>query len=226
MTLKNRKIQAILIISVLGLAFLIWGSVSAAIGNYAKTQVPIDPDADMLHLLQTEMANPSISIDVKNADRPRLEEILMVETQRAGAISKQQLGLQANSTPFPMPSGPFGTWKASDGINNNPPIPMHTSDAVLKNSWVKTIGNDTFLVYAGVLADDPSQGLVYVKSPNAVSFHKILSPVKTGALKIISYTNLVLTLQSEKGDLIYFDAQKEQFSQNTNMPDSPATAYP
>ena len=140
MMLRNRKIQSILLVVFLGLAFLIWSNVSAAIGINAKTQVPIDPDADMLHLLQTEMANPSISIDVKNADRPRLEEILMVETQRAGAISKQQLGLQANSTPFPMPSGPFGTWKASDGINNNPPIPMHTSDAVLKNSWVKTIG--------------------------------------------------------------------------------------
>ena len=71
-----------------------WSNVSAAIGNNAKTQVPIDPDADMLHLLQTEMANPSISNDVKNADRPRLEEILSVETQRAEAISRQQLGSQ------------------------------------------------------------------------------------------------------------------------------------
>jgi len=226
MTLRNRKIQAILTIVVLGLAFLIWSNVSVAIGNNTKTQVPLDPDADILHLLQTEMANPSINASVKNADRARLEELLMVETQRAEAISKQQLGLQANSTPFPTPSGPFGTWKASDGINNNPPIPMHTSDGVLKNSWVKTIGNDTYLVYAGVLADDPSQGIVYVKGPHAVSFHKILSPVKSGALKIISYTNLVLTLQSEKGDLIYFDAQKEQFIENANTPISPATAYP
>ncbi len=226
MMLRNRKISSILLVVFLGLAFVIWSNVYAAIGNNAKTQVPIDPDADMLHLLQTEMANPSISNDVKNADRPRLEEILSVETQRAEAISRQQLGLQANSTPFPTPSGPFGIWRASDGINNNPPIPMHTSDAVLKNSWVKTIGNDTYLVYAGVLADDPSQGLVYVKSSDAVSFHKILSPVKSGALKIIGNTNLVLTLQSEKGNIIYFDAQKEQFIQNKINLTLPATAYP
>ena len=76
MMLRNRKIQSILLVVFLGLAFLIWSNVSAAIGINAKTQVPIDPDADMLHLLQTEMANPSISTDVKNADRPRLEEIL------------------------------------------------------------------------------------------------------------------------------------------------------
>ena len=226
MTLKNRKFQAIIIISVLGLALLIWSSVSAAIGINANTQVPIDPYAKIIHAYQTDMADPSMDATAKAAMTHKFSGFLAEATQRAEGLSTIQSGSPLNSTPFPTATTyVYRGFKAPDGISNNPVIPKRATNYKFTNSWVKTIGNDTFLVYAGALLTDPSQGLVYVEGPS-LSFNTILSPVKSGALKIVSYSNLTLTLQSEKGDLLYFDAQKEQFIQNNNMPNSPATAYP
>jgi hypothetical protein len=226
MKLNNRKIRAILMIVVLGLALLIWSSVSAAIGNAAKTQVPIDPFAKIIQAYQTEMANPRMDATSKAGMTHKFSGFFAEATQRAEVNSKVQSDLSLNEKPFSTATTYiYRGFKAPDGISNNPVIPIHTSDYKLTSSWVKTIGNDTYLVYAGALSKDPSQGPVYVESPT-LSWHTILSPVKSGALKIISYTDLVLTLQSEKGDLIYFDAKKEQFIENTNMQPSLATAYP
>lgn len=212
---------------VLSLALLIWSNVSEAIGNIVKIQVPIDPFAKIIHAYQTDVANPSMDATARAAMTHKFSGFLAEATQRAEGISTLQSGLPLNSTPFPIATTYiYHGFTASDGINNRPPMPKRATDCILTNSWVKTVGKDTYMVYGGALINDPSQGLVYVESPHKFDFHKILSPVKSGALKIISDTNLVLTLQSEKGDLIYFDAQKEQFIENTNMLASPAIAYP
>ena len=102
---------------------------------------------------------------------------------------------------------------------------MYSGDYVLTNAWAKTISENTYLVYAGALSKDTLQGIVYVQSPQTFGFKKILSPNKNGVLTIIAENNLVLTLKSEKGDFVFFDATREQFVDDKGNPITP-TAYP
>lgn len=221
---KNKIVKILSLITVFGIALFIWSNTSAAMGISVRTQTPIDPFRNIINEFQSRIKNDNLNIKEKEALLQKFEPMIIEATQRADALKQNAITPLIKRTPFATPTQ-GSEIKISDGINNRPIIPRYSSDFILINSWAKTIGNKTYLVYAGALAKDTSQGLVYMQSPQSFGFKIIFSPLKNGLLTAISSNNLILTLETENGDLVFFDAEKEQFVDSADKPILPP-AYP
>jgi len=116
---------------------------------------------------------------------------------------------------------PIVVHKLPDGIDEHPVIPMFTSQLNLTNAWRKTVGDITYLVYAGALKNDPSQGVVLMQVPGTVGFKQYYAPAKTGMLTIVGYENFTLILTSEKGTTVYFDVLGSRFVDTLDDAENP-----
>lgn len=150
-------------------------------------------------------------------------------TQRA-IVTQPPTGYPAPSEPVPtITSSPEPNWGATLEVRlTSEPIPtvariIGICDCVdtglaqmgydLKNSWQMQIGGVWTHVQAGASASDPQQGIVIVtrEIQNSISGGFYNTPTKSGAVRIVSEQNNRLTLQTDSGQVYYFDVPGQTF---------------
>lgn len=105
----------------------------------------------------------------------------------------------------------------TEHLLSNPPRPTGIFDNTdpsflaqgyaIQNSWQQNVSGAWLQAYAGNLVNDPSQGVVLVVLawPNRPQGRPILTPTKSGSVKIVAEHNNRLTLQADDGTVFYFD---------------------
>lgn len=99
----------------------------------------------------------------------------------------------------------------------------------IENVWRGHFLGQDVSVYAGADPNDVSQGVLDIQNilPYSLnwSYLRILSPVKTGSLKIQSVDGVRLTITTKGDDILYFDVASQSFIRSLNAV-SPATKTP
>ena len=202
----QRRIMVLILLSTVMLVFLV--SYSVIVKANKPSVTPIDPYNDILSFYRTQIASNSLSEEEKEALTTKLKPLVDMATQRADAVQRRELG---TLPVINVTVSPIVVYKLPDGIDENPVIPMFTSQLNLTNAWRKTVGDITYLVYAGALKNDPSQGVILMQVPGTVGFKHYYAPATTGLLTIVGYENLTLILTSEKSTTVYFDVLGSRF---------------
>jgi hypothetical protein len=87
--------------------------------------------------------------------------------------------------------------------------------ATIINMWQGVVNSEFIQVFAGSLANNPHQGVVFVSTTapdwKGGSWEQINAPSPSGALRILSEQNGRLKLASENGNFYYFDLPSHQF---------------
>ena len=202
----HKRITVLILLSAVMLVFLVAYSVTVKANKPLIT--PVDPYDDILSFYRTQMESNSISEKEKEVLTKKLQPFVEMATQRADAVQRRELG---TLPVINVTVSSIVVHKLPDGIDESPVIPMFTSQLNLTNAWRKTVGDITYLVYAGALKIDPSQGVVLMQVPGTVGFKQYFAPVKMGILTIIGYENFTLILTSEKGTTVFFDVLGSRF---------------
>jgi len=146
--------------------------------------------------------------------RQQLEEKLAILLGEAAARAAPQADAAAK------PSGlrPAGPTPAPDlarprGIVEEVQGPFSSQEITVENAWQEQVNGQWVQVYAGALASDPAQGVVIVlaQTSEGMSGSRHPTPVKAGAVRLVSADGLRLTLVAASGATIYFDAAARQF---------------
>jgi len=156
------------------------------------TQAPLIPTAETPGDEATQIAQET---DIYVAT-------LLAARQAAGATANYLETLLA-STPLIIPTGILdGGWDV---------FRYPSDDVIIQNMWRGALNatGDWANVYAGSMYTDPTQGLVLVMADGPVQTY--LTPVRTGALRIVAEQNLRLTLVSTDGTTFYFDILGQRF---------------
>lgn len=142
------------------------------------------------------------------------------------------------NTPGPRPTRPATLTPQPfiPGIYEvQPPIPA--MEASMTNMWQGIVNEERVWVYAGAVKDHPgmgpeaSQGVVFVETAST-DFHNYdrqyhIAPITdTGVLTIIAETGYRLTLQAERGQVLYFDVPTRQFVDSLESTIDAPTATP
>ncbi len=96
-----------------------------------------------------------------------------------------------------------------NGIIEGEPGPFYSGYFITRNAWQEQRADGFVQIFAGVTGQDPSQGALVVLLHNADRqagreiWH--LVPEKSGAIRIERADGQTLVLQSENGNLYYFD---------------------
>jgi hypothetical protein len=84
-----------------------------------------------------------------------------------------------------------------------------------ENIWQGIVNQKLIRLYAGKVGDTPSQGILYIDIMNenhsTIEMKRILTPSKDGAVEVTKEEGNIITLTSEKGTTIYFDANTMSF---------------
>lgn len=128
------------------------------------------------------------------------------------------------STPVPIPSTVL--YSAGAGmILEDGQVDLPSDTGSFKNQWYVQTANGEIRVYAGAEKRDVQQGLLFVSvrnSPQPRSIDGYYTPLRAGAVRIISAVGERLTLRAADGTLFAFDVPTRQW---VNPPATPiATA--
>lgn len=89
------------------------------------------------------------------------------------------------------------------------------SVAKINNRWHGIVNDEYVIVFAGALAKDKEQGVVYVwrmyKDKGTRSWITCLTLQRVGSVRIIEVRENRLILNTEAGDVLYFDVSGEKF---------------
>ena len=101
------------------------------------------------------------------------------------------------------------------GIITGEPGPFYAEELFVENLW-QDIGENGFVqIFAGALGNDLSQGVVVVltTSSNRIQGFEewVMTPSKTGAVRIVAVDDGFLVLHSSQGGRILFDWEKRSF---------------
>jgi hypothetical protein len=153
-------------------------------------------------------------------------------------IQQRSLGLQNPAQPDPNRTIPLSPPQAPvAGIIDDCQAPFSPRFGIIVNCWRGTINGVVTTVYAGVEGKelDPSQGILYIDD-GSTKINSVPTPVKRGAVRIVSSQNNVLTLVSATGSYVLsFNATGLAFASvvvdNTppsisGMPDAACTLWP
>jgi len=190
------------------------------------TKEHIDPDMGEIKAFEAELQRTDLSSEARNLITEKLNTIALMATQRAVGLANRPT---RPAFIVATPTMEFAGFKLPDGIDDHPSVPISESVVTIFNSWRKTTAERYFLVYAGVLTQDSQQGAVLVLHPSTHDFKQFNTPTKSGGVRVVEENGLVITLQSTKGILFYFDAFNEQFMDingkpiPTNEPISPTS---
>lgn len=242
---NNHQRQGLFIAAIAGVGLLLYSILfTIPVVGQENEQMPTNGDPIAAgYLSEIEFYKQQLeSKDLSEADRRSLEAKLAYAqreaTQRANDLRAMEIELTsgiretiiAQETLSPRP-----TWTASPrfvGLWQETVIPQdnrYTEGYILAALWVGVYEGRYFTVYSGALYSDPTQGMVTVRTEKPFTFNEILSPYKTGALKIISEKNMVLTLETEKKETLYFDVLNQRFvgsPEDVEPTPTPARAYP
>ncbi len=97
------------------------------------------------------------------------------------------------------------------GINQAGTVPISPDEFTPTNQWQGEWAGQWLRVFAGVHADNTSQGVIWVVADNSADFGSYDAPSRGGALTITAANGLVLTLKDESGAKLYFDVASRQY---------------
>lgn len=149
---------------------------------------------------------------------------------QAGTITQPPTGYPAPSEPMPTTTvSPEPNWEATlETLLTSEPFPtvariIGICDCIdpglsnmgynLINSWQQQIDGVWSHVQAGAIASDPQQGIVIVtrELTNSRSGGFYTTPLKAGAVHIVADDDNRLTLQTDSGEVFYFDVPGQTF---------------
>ena len=182
-----------------------------------------DPYALEINQFEEELQNPKLSELERQNIETKLDTVKYEATHWAsGRESPAPRGVEANplaSTPVPH--------KIPDGIDNTylipRPIPGFEKTVNINNVWRRTTPSHFYLVVAGYLIADAQQGMVLNWDADNHRFRLYLTPRKSGSVKIVKDAWPYLMLESDDGDIFYFDPASERFVDSLDEPTLPAT---
>lgn len=116
------------------------------------------------------------------------------------------------------PPFPTGIFEGGEGV-------FYSGDFTIYNRWQGFTDGIATQVFAGSLYQDKEQGVVIVL--RAARGERYLTPIKAGAVRIISVDNLRFILESTNGEVFYFDFPSRRFVDSlTATPPSTVTEPP
>lgn len=191
-------------------------------GSFA-TNESIDPYIEQIKAYQVELQKTDLSSETRNLIEEKLTTISIMATQRAeGKVNQTTRQVSSQATPTIEEA----SFKLPDGIDNHPSIPISESVVTVLNSWRKTTESRYYLVYAGFLTQDSRQGIILVLHPSTHEFMQYNTPDISGGVRVIEEKDTILTLQSAKGVLFYFDVSRELFIDSNGIPIPTNTLMP
>jgi hypothetical protein len=96
--------------------------------------------------------------------------------------------------------------------DGNVDLPLEAGS--FKNQWYVQTGNGEIRVYAGAEKRDAEQGLLFVSvrnPPQPRSIDGYYTPLRAGAVRIVSAVDQRLTLRADDSTLFYFDVLTRQW---------------
>lgn len=182
---------------------------SAQPGSHRTQATPGPPESREIQELRAALGGM-----LEPQTRQGLEEKLAILLGEAAARAAPQADAAAK------PSGlrPAGPTPAPDlarprGIVEEVQGPFSSQEITVENAWQEQVNGQWVQVYAGALASDPAQGVVIVlaQTSEGMTGSRHPTPVKAGAVRLVSADGLRLTLVAASGATIYFDAAARQF---------------
>lgn len=136
---------------------------------------------------------------------------------------RKTYGPPPTSTPAPQPTSPLR------GIVNDPFPGYFPRDLKIQNFWIgQGARGEHISVAAGALAENPQQGILLVERETSQSVQRLryLTPVEAGTIRIVGVRGLKLILETENGEIFYFDVQGQQFVSSLAEIVPTVTPYP
>jgi len=130
-----------------------------------------------------------------------------------------------NETPqfIPWTPAPFET-----GIFEGQTGDIHSFDSKIENHWKGIVNGNNMIVFAGALANDPSQGIIIIHITSPITRktvgNRYLSPTKSGALRIMEAKGNILVIHPSAGNQLYFHILAQQYV--STLTDNPPTINP
>ncbi len=216
---RKLLISILAIIGIIGLVVIFQAPlagkpVARILPGFYATEEPFDPYKDEIAIMEKELQRTDLSDEERQFLLDKFSSEFLMATQRAK-------GLENHPTRpaffVETPTNDTGGHKIPDGIDDHPSVPISESVVTVLNSWRKTTDDRYFLVFAGVLTNDPKQGAILILHVNH-RFYQYNTPTKNGGVKVITENGTVITLQSTDGTIFYFDASKEIFVDKNGKP--------
>jgi hypothetical protein len=217
--MKQTRKVIIILIAILSVTILGFALSSGLATAQSGARGRVNPYARILQtyrdLIDGPSLEPTAKANVQVKLQPLFDEATQVAATQNAIILTQGVKPKISFTPAPIQ-----VHKLPDGIDNQPIYPLFSYRQFrLTNAWRKTVENHlTYLVYAGALQDDRSQGIVYMEVPGTAAFQEFLTPTREGALKIIGEEKYVLTMVAESGTIYSFDVRKMRFADSKGDP--------
>jgi hypothetical protein len=140
------------------------------------------------------------------------------ETITPATINPNEVHQFVQWTPLPFETGIF------EGQTGE----IHSFEAKIENHWKGIVNGNYAIVFAGALANDPSQGLIIIRitSPDTRTTvgNRYLSPTKLGTLRIMEAKGNVLIIQPTAGGRLYFNILAQRYV--SSLTDNPPTINP
>lgn len=212
----NKNLLYICLIFLLMLAIAILSYTSAIGAKWRSVVIPftsIPTDITNMRLREIDILEQELQGQLNQEIRASIETKLAILKSEA---TQQMSGiLELTSEPQ---NGTFipPTYQPKDqritGIIQYPSVPFSSTEFKITNAWQEFVNGNYILVFAGVLATDPEQGLVLVIVDNPFHMEQYLAPSKSGEIQIIDAVDFRLILRSlETNEIYYFDVPAHRF---------------
>jgi hypothetical protein len=193
-TSRRREVTAIGVVVGASLALLVLSMVS---GGSGSAGLPAEKQAALDRIAQDQAVGRANPAPKRPGEGPLLSTDLQGSADRFPGV---KTSLAGNGMIVETEDGPPGA-----------------RDSLWLNLWQETSATRSVAVYAGGVADDPDQGLVvWVTTGPPPAFanateHDLPTPIRAGAVRVVSAVGELLTLQAADGTQLVFDASNGTF---------------
>lgn len=156
-----------------------------------------------------EMLNGDLDEQTRRSIEEKLAMAERVATEQAKG---QPAPKNPNQTPelIPVTDPPFQT-----GIFEGQAGEFKPSQAKIQNRWQGIVNGDYVIVFAGSLANDSEQGIVYIQQissdKRSTTWTSYPTPEKSGAVHIVQAETFRLVLNTDGGNTLYFDVPAQRY---------------
>ena len=223
--------SAISLVVLAGVFFLVQLTQANPASEYTYPAPSIDYISPLEDEINTyrEMLNDDRPLDEQM--RQSLEEKLAMAERRATQMAPGQPPRNPDQTPVLIPvvtDPPFPT-----GIFEGGAGAFRPSQARIQNRWQGIVNGDYAVVFAGALANDPEQGIVYIQwmsfDRRSTTWGYYPTPEKSGSVRIVQAEGARLILTSDDGKTFYFDVPVQVYVSSLTeiaLTPTPAPIYP
>lgn len=218
--MKNKKLLWVITLGFLVIfGFVGYRIVLGALESDSSTE----RSPDEIEYLQQALTQENLDEEMRQS----IEEKLAIEERIATQQALENLATKpldpSDARPSSIPDPPRVT-----GIIENPSVPFYSGDVHINNAWQELVNGYYITVYAGSLAEDPTQGIVIIirEYPDFILSDRLFTSEKAGSLRIITVDGLRLLLQTENKQSFYFDVPAVRFVSSLEEIVSTATIGP